>query len=125
MNQQYDVSKKQSDWELDDEDIPVAEIEVVEDLPLAVVEQEESVLMVIEDVFHISGRGAVIVGTIQNEPVSVGESVMINNNEYAVSALEYCKKMIKVASCGMIVGILLKGAGKRDFKRGDLVFKKL
>ena len=125
MDSQYDVLDKQNNQQFAEEDLPLAEFEVVEDIPFAVVEQEKRVLLVIEDVFSIIGRGAVIVGKIENGTVSVGESVIINEKNYVVSALENCKKMINVASCGMEVGMLLKNAGKKDLKRGDLVYKKL
>ena len=125
MNPQYNVLGKQNNQPFAEEDIPIAEIEIIEDELDVVIEQQEGALMAVEDVFHIFGRGTVIVGTIQSGTVSVGESVTANGKVYVVAALEIFKKLINTASRGMVVGMLLKDAVKKDFKRGDLVYKKL
>ena len=89
------------------------------------VENSQPNIMTIEDMFVIAGRGTVITGTIVNDKISVGETVVINNKTFIVSGLESYKKMINTASEGMGIGMLLQGAEKNDFKVGDLVYKKV
>lgn len=80
-------------------------------------------LMTIKDVFTITRRGTVITGTIENESVSINETVIINNRTFVVTGLEQFKRLINTASVGMAVGMLLKGATKDDFRAGDEVYK--
>lgn len=96
-----------------------------EEMPIVEVKQEpESIrLMVIEDVFTITGRGTVITGRIENGVISINETVTINNRPFVVKSIEQFRKIVNSASVGMSVGILLQGATKGDCRAGDVVYK--
>jgi len=80
-------------------------------------------LMVIEDVFTITGRGTVITGRIENGSISINESVTINNRTFVVTGIEEFRKLLTSASAGMNVGLLLQGATKETCRAGDNVYK--
>ena len=80
-------------------------------------------LMVIEDVFTITGRGTVITGRIENGSISINESVTINNRTFVVTGIEEFRKLLTSASAGMNVGLLLQGATKGTCRAGDNVYK--
>ena len=103
-------------------DAPVTKKEpepVVEDKQ----ETEAHRLMVIEDVFTITGRGTVITGRIENGTINTNETVTINNRSFVVTAIEQFHKIVTSASAGMNVGILLQGATKDTCRAGDIVYK--
>ena len=79
-------------------------------------------LMPIEDVFAITGRGTVATGRIERgvihfgdvvERVGLGETV-----KYVVTGVEMFRKLLDEAQAGDNVGILLRGADKKDLLRG-------
>ncbi|MBE6796923.1 MAG: TIR domain-containing protein [Ruminococcaceae bacterium] len=86
-------------------------------------EPERPRLMVIEDVFTITGRGTVITGCIENGTINVNETVVINNIPFVVTGIEQFRKIVNSASAGMSVGILLRGATKDNCRAGDVVYK--
>lgn len=86
-------------------------------------EAEEPRLMVIEDVFTITGRGTVITGRIENGTININETVTINNRSFVVTGIEQFRKIVNSASAGMNVGILLQGATKDNCRAGDVVYK--
>lgn len=85
-------------------------------------EPSKSCLMVIEDIFAISGRGTVITGEIESGTVSVDESVTIGGRSFTVTGIEHDHKLVRFASAGMSVGLLLRGATKDSFRVGDTVY---
>ena len=82
-------------------------------------------LMPIEDVFAITGRGTVATGRIERgvihfgdmvERVGLGETV-----KYVVTGVEMFRKLLDEAQAGDNVGILLRGADKKDILRGMIL----
>ncbi len=85
--------------------------------------QENPKILTIYDVFYISGRGMVVTGVIENGTIKLNEIVTINNKQYEIGGIEESKKLIESATVGMSVGILFKGAGRNDLKKGDIIYK--
>lgn len=78
--------------------------------------------MVIEDVFYITGRGIVVVGTVQIEKVEVGQKVVVDPEflpeiETEIKGIEAFRKMLKVANQNDCVGLLLDGLTKNQVKK--------
>lgn len=83
-------------------------------------------VMVVEDVFTITGRGIVITGRIKSGCVQVGNTLtIVRKNNVMRDAVVYYgierdRKIIDYAEAGDSVGILLK-LDKNDVSVGDLV----
>lgn len=84
-------------------------------------------LMPIEDVFTISGRGTVVTGRIERGKVIVGEEAEIvgikDTTKTTVTGVEMFKKQLKEGQAGDNVGILLRGIGREDVERGQVLSK--
>lgn len=83
-------------------------------------------LMPIEDVFSITGRGTVGTGRIERGIVRVGEQVEIIGideevRKTTVTGVEMFRKLLDEGRAGDNVGILLRGVGKNELKRGQVV----
>ncbi len=85
--------------------------------------QENIKIMTIYDVFYITGRGMVVTGLIENGTIKLNDIVSINNKQYEIGGIEESRKLIESADAGMNVGILFKGAGRNDLKKGDIIYK--
>ena len=82
--------------------------------------------MVVEDVFHVSGRGVVACGMVQGGIVSVGDIVEIVSEYKApivtkIAGLQQFRKTCTVANIRDNVGILFSGINKDNIQRGDVV----
>ena len=82
----------------------------------------------VEDVFSISGRGTVVTGKIERGTVKVGDTVEIvglsNQVKTAViDGIEMYRKTCDSAKEGDNVGLLLKGIGRDEVKRGQVICK--
>lgn len=79
-------------------------------------------LMPIEDIFSITGRGTVITGKIERGSVNLGDSVCLlglsNERKVIVTGIEMFQKKLDIAKAGLNVGILLRGIQKSEVKRG-------
>ena len=86
---------------------------------------ERPFLMPIEDVFSITGRGTVVTGKIEGGIVKVGESVEIvgirDLQTTTVTGVEMFRKLLDEGQAGDNVGLLLRGTGKDDVERGEVV----
>ena len=95
---------------------------VDEKIPTPTRETDKPFLMPIEDVFSISGRGTVATGRIERGKVKVNDKLQIvgirETRETVVTGLEMFNKLLDEASAGENVGILLRGAEKKDLERG-------
>jgi elongation factor Tu len=82
-------------------------------------------LMPIEDVFSIKGRGTVVTGRIESGVVKVGDEVEIvgirDTDTSTVTGVEMFRKMLDQGQAGDNVGILLRGKGKDDVERGQVL----
>ena len=84
-------------------------------------------LMPIEDVFSISGRGTVVTGRIERGVVKVGEEVEIvglkPTTKTVVTGVEMFRKLLDSGEAGDNVGCLLRGVGREDVERGQVLAK--
>jgi elongation factor Tu len=84
-------------------------------------------LMPIEDVFSISGRGTVVTGRIEQGIVKVGEEVAIvglrDTQKTIVTGVEMFRKLLDQGQAGDNVGCLLRGIGREDVERGQVLAK--
>jgi elongation factor Tu len=84
-------------------------------------------LMPIEDVFSISGRGTVVTGRIERGVVKVGEEVEIvglkTTAKTVVTGVEMFRKLLDQGEAGDNVGCLLRGVGREDVERGQVLAK--
>ena len=94
-------------------------------IPLPQRDVDKPFLMPVEDVFTITGRGTVATGRIESgviklndkvERVGLGETV-----EYVVTGVEMFRKLLDDAQAGDNVGLLLRGADKKDISRGQVL----
>jgi elongation factor Tu len=84
-------------------------------------------LMPIEDVFSISGRGTVVTGRVERGIVKVGEEVEIvglgETRKTVVTGVEMFRKLLDEGRAGDNIGALLRGIGKDDVERGQVLAK--
>ena len=84
-------------------------------------------LMPIEDVFSISGRGTVVTGRIETGIVNVGDEVEIvgikDTSKTTVTGVEMFRKLLDQGQAGDNVGALLRGVGREDVERGQVLAK--
>ncbi|MCB9801246.1 MAG: elongation factor Tu [Pseudomonadales bacterium] len=96
-------------------------------IPDPVRELDKPFMMPIEDVFSIKGRGTVVTGRITQGVVKVGEEVEIvgirDTQKTTVTGVEMFRKMLDQGEAGDNVGILLRGIGKDDVERGQVLAK--
>jgi len=86
---------------------------------------ERPFLMPIEDVFSITGRGTVVTGKIEGGIIKVGESVEIvgirDLQTTTVTGVEMFRKLLDEGQAGDNVGLLLRGTGKDEVERGQVL----
>jgi elongation factor Tu len=84
-------------------------------------------LMPIEDVFSISGRGTVVTGRVEQGVVKVGEEVEIvgirDTQKTVVTGVEMFRKLLDQGQAGDNIGALLRGIGREDVERGQVLAK--
>jgi elongation factor Tu len=84
-------------------------------------------LMPIEDVFSISGRGTVVTGRVEQGIVKVGEEVEIvgirDTQKTVVTGVEMFRKLLDQGQAGDNIGALLRGVGREDVERGQVLAK--
>ncbi len=82
-------------------------------------------LMPIEDVFSISGRGTVVTGRIERGIVKVGEEIEIvgikETAKTTVTGVEMFRKLLDQGEAGDNVGCLLRGVGREEVERGQVL----
>ena len=84
-------------------------------------------LMPIEDVFSISGRGTVVTGRIERGIVKVGDEIEIvgikETSKTVCTGVEMFRKLLDSGEAGDNVGCLLRGIGREDVERGQVLSK--
>ncbi len=94
-------------------------------VPEPVREMEKPFLMPVEDVFSITGRGTVVTGRVEQGMLNVGDEVEIVGlrevQKTTVTGVEMFRKLLDEAQAGDNVGLLLRGIGKEDVERGQVV----
>ena len=96
-------------------------------VPDPVREIDKPLLMPVEDVFSIKGRGTVATGRIERGSVKVGEEIEIvgirPTKKVIVTGVEMFKKQLEQGQAGDNVGILLRGIEREDIERGQVIAK--
>jgi elongation factor Tu len=96
-------------------------------IPEPVREMDKPFLMAIEDVFTISGRGTVVTGRVERGKVLPGDEVEIvgfgDTRKTVATSLEMFRKILDDAHAGDNVGVLLRGTGKDEVERGQVLAK--
>ena len=84
-------------------------------------------LMPIEDVFTISGRGTVVTGRVERGQLAVNTPVEIvgirPTQQTTVTSIETFHKTMDACEAGDNTGLLLRGLGRDDVERGQVVAK--
>ncbi len=85
-------------------------------------------LMPVEDVFSITGRGTVATGRIEQGVVHTGDTVEIvgihpQTNSTVVTGVEMFRKILDEGQAGDNVGCLLRGVGREEIERGQVLCK--
>jgi len=96
-------------------------------VPEPVRETEKPFLMPVEDVFSITGRGTVATGRIERGMIKVGEEVELVGfgaaRKSVVTGVEMFRKLLDEGQAGDNVGLLLRGVGKEEIERGQVLAK--
>ena len=96
-------------------------------IPEPLREVDKPFQMPIEDVFSITGRGTVVTGRVEFGELSVGTEVEIvgirPTQKTTVTGVEMFRKLLDSARAGDNVGLLLRGIGKTDVERGQVICK--
>ena len=88
-------------------------------------ELDKPFLMAIEDVFTISGRGTVVTGRVERGRIVAGKEIEIvgfkETTKTVATSLEMFRKILDDAQAGDNVGVLLRGIGKGEVERGQVL----
>jgi elongation factor Tu len=94
-------------------------------IPEPVREMDKPFIMAIEDVFTISGRGTVVTGRVERGKIVAGDEVEIvgfgETKKTVATSLEMFRKILDDAIAGDNVGVLLRGTGKDEVERGQVL----
>ena len=85
-------------------------------------------LMPIEDVMTISGRGTVVTGRVERGQLNAGDEVEIiglteERAKTVVTSMEMFRKTLDYCEAGDNVGALLRGVGRDEIERGQVLCK--
>jgi elongation factor Tu len=101
--------------------------EVDKYIPQPTRDKDKPFLMPIEDVFSISGRGTVVTGRVERGVVKVGEEIEIvglkATTKTVVTGVEMFRKLLDQGEAGDNIGALLRGVGREDVERGQVLAK--
>ncbi|MCR4278735.1 MAG: elongation factor Tu [bacterium] len=91
-------------------------------IPQPVREVDKPLLMPIEDVFSIEGRGTVVTGRIERGKVKINDEVEIvgirETRKVVITGIEMFNKQLQEGLAGDNAGLLLRGLKKEDVERG-------
>ena len=108
---------------------PIMEIvQALDNIPEPVRDVDKPLLMPIEDVFSIEGRGTVVTGRIERGTVKINEEVEIvgineESKKTVVTGIEMFNKQLTEGRAGDNAGLLLRGIKKEDVERGMVLAK--
>lgn len=91
-------------------------------LPLPLDDKDKPFLLPIEDMFTITGRGTIVTGRVERGTLHITDRVervgIRENASFIATGIEMFRKQIDEALPGDNIGVLLRGAEKKDFERG-------
>ncbi|MCF8302972.1 MAG: elongation factor Tu [Bacteroidales bacterium] len=95
-------------------------------IPLPERDSEKPFLMPVEDVFSITGRGTVATGRIETGVINSGDPVDIiglgaEKMKSTVTGVEMFRKILDRGEAGDNTGLLLRGVGKDEIRRGMVI----
>ena len=101
---------------------------VDEYIPTPERDTDKPLLLPIEDVFSITGRGTVASGRIDRGTVKVGDEVEIvgikpETQKAVVTGVEMFRKTMDFGEAGDNVGVLLRGITRDEIERGQVLAK--
>ncbi|MGX7286834.1 elongation factor Tu [Enterococcus faecium] len=101
---------------------------VDEYIPTPERDTDKPLLLPVEDVFSITGRGTVASGRIDRGAVRVGDEVEIvgikpETQKAVVTGVEMFRKTLDYGKAGDNVGVLLRGIQRDDIERGQVLAK--
>ncbi|MFA5411038.1 MAG: elongation factor Tu [Candidatus Omnitrophota bacterium] len=99
---------------------------VDEFIPMPVRDLDKPLLMAVEDVFSIEGRGTVGTGRIERGKVKLNDAVELVGlrpevKSTVVTGIEMFRKLLDEGQAGDNVGLLLRGVDKKDIERGMVI----
>ncbi len=87
--------------------------------------RELPLIMPVEDVFSIKGRGTVVTGRVEQGMVQTGQTVEIvgikETTSTVVTGVEMFRKTLDEGEPGDAVGVLLRGVERGDVERGQVI----
>src|SRR5689334_18873819 len=96
-------------------------------IPQPVRAVDQPMLMPVEDVFSITGRGTVATGRIDRGKVKVGDELELvgfgTDKKSVVTGVEMFRKLLDDGQAGDNVGLLLRGIDKKEIERGMVLAK--
>ena len=97
-------------------------------IPFPERDKDKDFLMPVEDVFSITGRGTVATGRVETGVCRTGEPVEIigmgsEKLKSTITGVEMFRKILDYGEAGDNVGLLLRGIGKDDIRRGMVIAK--
>ncbi len=95
-------------------------------IPLPVRDLDKPLLMAVEDVFSIEGRGTVGTGRIERGRVKLNDTVELVGlrpevKSTVVTGIEMFRKLLDEGQAGDNVGLLLRGVDKNNIERGMVI----
>ena len=88
---------------------------------------DKPLLLPIEDIFSISGRGTVVTGRVERGIVNVGDEVEIvglkATQKTTVTGVEMFRRLLDQGQAGDNVGVLLRGTKREEVERGQVLAK--
>ena len=86
---------------------------------------DQPFLMPIEDVFSISGRGTVVTGRVERGVLNVGDEIEIvglkDTRKTTCTGVEMFRKILDRGEAGDNIGALMRGVGKDEVERGQVL----
>jgi elongation factor Tu len=97
-------------------------------IPIPPRDFEKPMLMPVEDVFSITGRGTVATGRIETGVVNTGDELAMiglgaEGRKTVCTGVEMFRKILDRGEAGDNVGLLLRGVDKNEIKRGMVLAK--
>lgn len=86
---------------------------------------QDRFLMIVLDIFNVSGKGVVVTGGISGGAVKVGSRLELlgsgKSHKVKVAGIERNRSLVDKAEKGDVVGVLLKGVDYQDVVRGSVL----